>query len=645
MAISIGDVCLKLGLDKADFDSGMASIEQSVKKAGTSMGDNFKKVGIAAGISAGAMVAGLGMATKAAADEEVGIEKLRQALANAGVSYDDNRAAIEGVIAAQQNKTKYGDGEQRDALAALIGVTGDYQKSLDLMGLTMDVATAKNMDLTSAAEVVGRVSEGNTSILGRYGVQLKEGATSTEALTALTQKFGGQAEAAGQTASGMFAQLQNTMSDMMEEIGAAILPLLKEMLDIFKSLLAEVDLKPIIEAVTSLAKQALPIATKLLGQLFDIALKLMPPLLEIGEKIFPVLARVLDKVLEPLMPLVEKLLPPLVDLLGAVLDVTLPLIEAGLDVLVGVLGNLLEVITPLVEGGLKILTGAFQALGEVVNPEIFTKIGDALSGFWESLKGVFIGAVTFIQENWDKILAILFPAVGLPILIARNWGAIVDKVQEIFGMVKEKVKEAFEAVVGFVKENWDKILAILFPAVGLPVLIAKNWGEIVETVKGIFDSVLGIFGNFYNSALEAGKKLVMGLWDGIVSLADWVFANVRNFAANIFGSVKEGLGKLWPFSPSEAGVEVGEGLTAGIVKGIRAGLESVKGMAASLGEVTLEPTITRLPSVASASTTTSTSQTVNVNISGSWSVRKDSDIDRIGKAIVEQIRVRQGLRL
>lgn len=218
-----GEAQLKVILSVADNAS------KQLKGLMGTLDQHSKQLKIAGAAATGfgiAIVGALGMATKAAAEEEAGIAKLSTAMTNAGVAYADVRGELEAVIDATQQKTSVADDQQRAALAALIGVTSDYGRSLELLPLAMDLAAAKGMDLASAAEVVGRVSEGNTTILMRYGVQLKEGATATEALGALTAKFGGQAEAFGKTAAGQMQLVKNNLGDAMESIGAVFIPML-----------------------------------------------------------------------------------------------------------------------------------------------------------------------------------------------------------------------------------------------------------------------------------------------------------------------------------------------------------------------------------------------------------------------------------
>jgi phage-related protein len=143
------------------------------------------------------------------------------------------------------------------------------------------------------------------------------------------------------------------------------------------------------------------------------------------------------------------------------------------------------------------------------------EIWGAIQGFLSETLGKIVG---FFRDHWAKIVAILFPAVGLPILIAQNWGQIVGVVTDMFNKVKEVILFAFATVVGFVRDHWQKILAILFPPVGLPILIANNWGQIINVVNNILDSVKGAFQraiDWIKGRISAFVDWVMGMLNKI----------------------------------------------------------------------------------------------------------------------------------
>jgi hypothetical protein len=91
----------------------------------------------------------------------------------------------------------------------------------------MDLASAKGMDLKSAAELVGRSIGTETNALARQGVELDTNATKTEKLaavtTVLTAKFGGQAAAEVEGANS--TQLMWKALDKLQEmIGGVVAP-------------------------------------------------------------------------------------------------------------------------------------------------------------------------------------------------------------------------------------------------------------------------------------------------------------------------------------------------------------------------------------------------------------------------------------
>jgi hypothetical protein len=204
-----------IGAKTDEFEKSLDKMKISLDKIGTGMM-----------VAGGLIAAGLGAAFKAAESERVNIVKLGQALKNVGVNYDDIAENLENVISLTQRKTGIGDDKQRDSLRALITTTGDYKKSLELLPLALDLAVAKDMDAVTAAELLGRVLQGNVSMLTRYGIVIREGATSSEALAEIQKRVGGAAEAA----LSPIQSLQASMGDLAESIGGSLVPVINDLL-------------------------------------------------------------------------------------------------------------------------------------------------------------------------------------------------------------------------------------------------------------------------------------------------------------------------------------------------------------------------------------------------------------------------------
>ncbi len=90
----------------------------------------------------------------------------------------------------------------------------------------LDFATAMKVDVQTAMSLVGKTIGSSTNALTRYGIEIDTSGTKAEKLAqvtqALTDKFGGMAEAAADTATGSLTQLSNTMGDLKEAYGRSI---------------------------------------------------------------------------------------------------------------------------------------------------------------------------------------------------------------------------------------------------------------------------------------------------------------------------------------------------------------------------------------------------------------------------------------
>lgn len=223
------------------------NVEQKTKEVASSL-DNLSQAGkVAAGVFGGNLLTGAfnalrNMATQAigavkqqfsemvnmAGEEQVGIARLGQAVKATGANWAEAQRGIEAYLASEGKRIALDDGAGRASLAQLTTMTGDYKKAMDLLPIAADLARGKQIDLSTASMLVGRVASGNTEILKRYGIELKEGATSSEALAELQSRYAGQAEAYASTWQGTQAQISTTVGNIKETIGGALLPTLTD---------------------------------------------------------------------------------------------------------------------------------------------------------------------------------------------------------------------------------------------------------------------------------------------------------------------------------------------------------------------------------------------------------------------------------
>lgn len=233
-------VTIQFQLDAQGNVKGFKKFEGQAKKSGEKSGKNFSEgfsknlKGIAKTASkiAGVLTTVLGGITfaksiKAAQVQEDAINALNTSLLITGKLSNETSLEIQKFASALQQQSKFGD-------EAILSAAGLIQtlSNLDKQGLkrataaTADFAAALNIDLNSAASLVGKALSGQTGALGRYGVSVKKGRTEAETLantlTALESKFGGTAQQQISTFSGVLQQTSNTFGDLLEEIGFII---------------------------------------------------------------------------------------------------------------------------------------------------------------------------------------------------------------------------------------------------------------------------------------------------------------------------------------------------------------------------------------------------------------------------------------
>jgi hypothetical protein len=230
-----GNVRVSITGDADGLQRATRSAERDLDRFGKS---SSKSLGALKTAAAGAATAGVGLAAvlgidavKAAAEAEKSQARLQAQLKANEISWQRHAAEIDKVIQKHSLLSGIDDEDLQDAFTNIIRVTGDLDKGLRLVGLASDIARAKQMEVAKAGELVAKVAGGNIGILARYGIVIKDGSTATEALAQLQQKFAGQAEAYGKTASGSLDRLKVAWENIAETLGQALTPHLAKAAD------------------------------------------------------------------------------------------------------------------------------------------------------------------------------------------------------------------------------------------------------------------------------------------------------------------------------------------------------------------------------------------------------------------------------
>ena len=235
---AIGFLNFKFSADLTSFERAMKKAQKNLKK----FGNNLKKTGKTLSRNLTLPILALGAASvKAFHDQAQAEQKLLTAL--------DGQVVVQEKLIAQakqlQEVTIFGD-EETIAAQSMLAMMGLQEEEItNLIPLIQDFAQAKGMDLVTASDLVAKSMGSSTNALSRYGIEITGAVGSSErldtAVSQLTEKFGGQAEAAAKVGAGPIIQMKNQLGDLSEELGERLMPYVIQFVDWAKKMMKNFD--------------------------------------------------------------------------------------------------------------------------------------------------------------------------------------------------------------------------------------------------------------------------------------------------------------------------------------------------------------------------------------------------------------------
>jgi hypothetical protein len=184
-----------------------------------------------------------------------------------------------------------------------------------------------------------------------------------------------------------------------------------------------------------------------------------------------------------------------------------------------------------------------------------TKLGQAI------VQDAFGGISTAIHAVTDWWTGSAGPAIG------KTW----DKVTGFFATAKRDISAAMGVIGGVIRAVWA------YSPIGI---VTSNWGKIIDFFKGIPGTVKGIFKSAGSWLKDAGRNIIEGLKNGVLSLAggigDWIVSKIPK---PMVAAVKKALGI---HSPSRVFHQLGAYTVQGLVNGLNSGQGSIAGAMAGL---------------------------------------------------------------
>lgn len=223
MSRRIADLLIKIGADSYEFQQKAKSVEKSL----SSMEKRLSSLGKSLSLKLTAPLTALGAVAIKNADTQVQAEaRLLNAL--------DGRAEVQERLLRQaseiQSRTVIGDETiiQQQAYLASLGLT--EQQIRDTTEASVQLAAATGMSLDTAVKNLAKTFGGMTGRLGESIPQLKEltkeQLQNGEAVKYVLDNYKGYTETAAKKGLGSMKQLQNAWGDFLEQVGAAMMPML-----------------------------------------------------------------------------------------------------------------------------------------------------------------------------------------------------------------------------------------------------------------------------------------------------------------------------------------------------------------------------------------------------------------------------------
>jgi len=495
MASSSATIQLLLDLQD-NISAGLKTASDNVAGFGKKVEDlkpAFEDMAKVGAIGFAAVGAAIYTSIDAYNDQEAAVAQLGAVLKSTGGQAGITAQAALDLSSALQKTTTYADETILGGENLLLTFTNIGKDVFPQATQTMlDMSAALGQDLKSSAVQLGKAL--NDPVVGitalqRVGVSFTQSqkdmiqsmvdAGKTEEaqkliLAELTKEFGGSAAAAAGTFAGKVEQLKNSLNDMQESVGGALISILTDMAK---------KIQPIVEAMVNWVNEH-P--------------KLTAAILLITAGIFGLIAVIgtLGLLLVGLVGFFTSV-GTIAAAVGGVLGlISLPMLAIvaaiALVIAAGVLlyqhwAQVSAFATEVWNGIVATITGAMNA------------VVSFLSAVWETIEQIFFTAVDLLIGSWATLLDFFFP----------GWEAALSSVYQatlqIFGLIGAFITSTLASLGAGIQSALDLITGAWNTAWSA---VADAFSTIWEGIKGVAQSAFDYISSGVNSVLSPLQKVI-----------------------------------------------------------------------------------------------------------------------------------------
>jgi hypothetical protein len=604
---NLASLYVTLGLTATAFHEGLITAAAEAEEKSRSITNSLASIGKGVVIGVGALVAGgVALIGSQVAEGIKGAEELQNiqaqlnaVLANTGSVSGVTAGQVQGLAEQYSGLTKFSYATIMSAdtvLARFNNISKDTFPAANMAA--MNLATTMKTDLPSAAQLLGKILEQPGTAMMRLraaGVTVtpaldtmlkKMQATGDTAgaqkviLDALSKSIGGAAEAAGATAAGGWAEIENKFESIKEKVGAALLPTIQ---DLEKKGLALLNSPEVQTAITNLTNGIANFAKQVMDNIPNVItwFKNMVGFLQGHQGIIVAILAVIGVA-------VAAFGVTAVISIGSVVIAALPII--AVIALIAAAAYLLYTAWKTDWGGIQEKVAAVWAWLQPVLQTLWdwlqTNIPKAiqtLKDFWENT------LLPAIKKVWAWVQDQVFPIIiklidwlktHIPEAIQtlqKWWNDLKDTVQKIWDGIQSTIKTVSDAVQKIIqlatdamsgnwykfgedlRKDWDAAWA------AIKLAVSTAWTDIKKIVGQLVQDVIDFFQKV--DWAKVGHDIIQGIVNGIGGAAHLIVKAAEGISE---AAVKAIRGFFGMHSPSTLMIGIGENLMVSWAQGMNA---------------------------------------------------------------------------
>jgi hypothetical protein len=584
------ELLLKIG---GAIDSSFGKSTSNVTKSLSLMGKATKPV--TSGLSsigsklfgiAGGVVAGITLDT--VAEEASAVSKtmaqMGAVLKSTGDASGMSQNQLEALADAQAKVTTYSKNTTEQAENMMLTFTGIGSKTFPTaIKAAEDYATATGGSATSAAQLLGKALNDpatGLSKLTRVGITFtaaqqkqikameKTGNTAGAQgimLSTFSKKFGGSAQAIGNTLSGQISKAKNSLMEAAMTAFSAIMPVVTKLLPSVVKGVQQIsefiqthqkDIQGVTQKVGALAQSIIsgivPIVTNLFGFVIKSAQQISK-FIQAHQKQIQTVAKevgaLAQKIISGIMPIVTGIFGFVAEHGKLVMGVIIG-VASAFAILKGVtlaasaaeeIHNALIVIGAIKSGALAASTGALTAAkatelgitGDTTLAQLAFNVSTIASATAHGIATAATAVGTAAQWAFNAAMnAGLWPVLAIVAGIAllavgayeliKHWKQVSAFFAGLWSDIVGAFKTAISAVTGFFKQWGPLILTFIAPVIGIPLLIIQHFGQIKTFFAGLWSDITGGFKGFINLIIDGINGLIGGLDKFSIKMPSWM---------------------------------------------------------------------------------------------------------------------------